>query len=94
MSRFVFSGESNDYQQRREELLAAEIALKDQVEHVAALRRALPLGISVPDYVFREGPMDLTHNDPGRFPRRTSRRPLYRWARHADRRSPHVCGRG
>ena len=46
MSRFVFSGESSDYQQRREELLAAEIALKDQVEHVAALRRSLPLGMS------------------------------------------------
>ena len=67
MSRFVFSGESSDYQQHREELLAAEIALKDQVEHVAALRRSLPLGMSVPDYVFREGPMDLTHNDPGDF---------------------------
>ncbi len=67
MSRFVFSGESNDYQQRREELLAAEIALKDQVERVATLRRALPLGMSVPDYVFREGPMDLTQNDPVDF---------------------------
>jgi len=67
MSRFVFSGESSDYQQHREELLAAEIALKDQVEHVAALRRSLPFGMSVPDYVFREGPMDLTHNDPGDF---------------------------
>ncbi len=67
MSRFVFSGESNEYQQRREELLAAEIALKDQVEHVAALRRALPLGKIVPDYVFREGPMDLTRNDPADY---------------------------
>jgi predicted dithiol-disulfide oxidoreductase (DUF899 family) len=67
MSRFVFSGESSDYQQRREELLAAEIALKEQVERVAALRRSLPLGMSVPDYVFREGSMDLTHNDPGDF---------------------------
>src|SRR5947209_16135190 len=67
MSRFVFSGESSDYQQRREELLAAEIALKGQVERVAALRRALPLGMRVPDYVFREGPMDLTQNDPGDF---------------------------
>ena len=67
MSRFVFSGESSDYQQHRDELLAAEIALKDQVERVAALRRALPLGMSVPDYVFREGPMDLTQNDPVDF---------------------------
>lgn len=67
MSRFVFSGENNDYQHRRQELLQAEIALKDQLEHVAALRRALPLGMSVPDYVFREGSMDLTQNDPSDF---------------------------
>ncbi len=67
MSRFVFAGESADYQQRREELLAAELALKDQVERVAALRRALPLGMRVPDYVFREGPMDLSRNDPADF---------------------------
>ena len=67
MPRFVFSGESDDYRRRREELLAAEIALKDEVERVAALRRALPLGIRVPDYVFREGPMDLTRNNPADF---------------------------
>ncbi len=64
MSRFVFAGESEDYRQSREELLAAEIALKDQVERVAALRRALPLGMRVPNYIFREGPLDLTSNDP------------------------------
>ncbi len=63
MSRFVLSGESEGYRRRREELLAAEIALKDQVERVAALRRALPLGMVVPDYIFREGSMDLTQND-------------------------------
>ena len=67
MARFVFSGESNDYQRRREELLTAELALKDQVERVAALRRSLPLGMSVQDYVFREGPADLTSNDPADF---------------------------
>ena len=67
MSRFVFSGESADYQQRREELLAAEIALKDQVERVAALRRQLPVGMSVPDYVFREGPPDLSQQDSADF---------------------------
>ena len=67
MSRFVFSAESEDYQRRREELLAAEIALKDQVERVAALRRQLPLGMRVPDYVFREGPPDLSRNDPADF---------------------------
>ena len=63
MSRFGFLGESNDYQQRREELLVAEIALKNQVERVAALRRALPPGKRVSDYIFQEGPMDLTQND-------------------------------
>ncbi len=35
MSRFVFSDERDDYRRRREELLAAEIALKDEVERVA-----------------------------------------------------------
>src|SRR5712691_7492694 len=67
MSRFVFSDESDDYRRRREELLAAEIALKDQVERVAVLRRALPLGMRVPDYDFQEGPIDLTRNDPADF---------------------------
>jgi predicted dithiol-disulfide oxidoreductase (DUF899 family) len=67
MSRFVFSGESADYQQRREELLAAEIALKDQVERVATLRRQLPVGMRVPDYVFREGPPDLSQQDAADF---------------------------
>ena len=52
MSRFVFAGESDDYRRRREELLAAE------------MRRALPLGRRVPDYVFREGAPDLGQNDP------------------------------
>jgi predicted dithiol-disulfide oxidoreductase (DUF899 family) len=63
MSRFVFAGESDDYRRRREELLAAEIALKDQVERVAEMRRAPP-GRRVPDYVFREGAPDLGLNDP------------------------------
>src|SRR6266852_9422861 len=67
MSRFVFSDESDDYRRRREELLAAEIALKDQVERVAEMRRALPLGMHVPDYVFHEGPSDLSQNDPADF---------------------------
>jgi len=67
MSRFVFSDESDDYRRRREELLAAEIALKDQVERVAEMRRALPLGMRVPDYIFHEGPSDLNQNDPADF---------------------------
>jgi predicted dithiol-disulfide oxidoreductase (DUF899 family) len=67
MSRFVFNGESEDYRRRREELLAAEVALKDQVERVAALRRGLPLGMRMPNYVFREGPSDLNQNGPAQL---------------------------
>jgi predicted dithiol-disulfide oxidoreductase (DUF899 family) len=63
-TRFILPGESEEYSQRREELLAAEIALKDQIERVAALRRALPVGMTVTNYVFREGPADLTRNEP------------------------------
>ncbi len=48
----------------REELLTAEIALKDQIERVAVLRRQLPLGKRMSEYLFREGPPDLGRNDP------------------------------
>lgn len=64
MTKFDFPGGSAEYRQAREELLAAEIALRGQIERVAAMRRALPMGMPVPDYVFREGPMDLSRNDP------------------------------
>ncbi len=67
MTRFVLSQESTDYQRQREELLAAELALKDQVEQVAALRRQLPLGERMQEYIFREGPPDLSWNDPMDF---------------------------
>jgi predicted dithiol-disulfide oxidoreductase (DUF899 family) len=54
-----FPNESDAYRRARNELLAAEVALKDQRERVAALRRALPVGGEVPqDYVFREVPRD------------------------------------
>jgi predicted dithiol-disulfide oxidoreductase (DUF899 family) len=64
MTQYSFPGESIEYEQKRQELLAAEMALRDQVERVAQMRRALPLGKAVPDYVFREGPADLSRNDP------------------------------
>src|SRR5205823_6079984 len=64
---YDFPGQDDEYKRRRAELLAAEIALKDQVERVAALRRALPVGMRVHDYAFREGPPDLTRNDPTDF---------------------------
>jgi predicted dithiol-disulfide oxidoreductase (DUF899 family) len=46
--------ESAAYRTQRSELLAAEIALKDQIERVATLRRALPLDTAVDDYAFEE----------------------------------------
>jgi len=55
MSIRGFEGQSTQYRQLRAELLRAEIALKDQREQVAELRRRLPLGAPVPtDYAFRE----------------------------------------
>jgi predicted dithiol-disulfide oxidoreductase (DUF899 family) len=48
-------------------LLVEEIALKDHAERVAAMRRALAPGRIVDDYVFREGPPDLSRNDPKGF---------------------------
>lgn len=48
--------ESPDYRKLRAELLAAEIALRDQRERVAELRRALP-ATPVQDYLLREAPL-------------------------------------
>ncbi len=51
-----FPGESAAYRRARDELLRAEIALRGQIEAVAAQRRALPVGGAVAeDYVFEEG---------------------------------------
>jgi len=50
-----FPNESRAYREARNELLIAERDLRRQIERVAALRRALPLGGEVPeDYVFEE----------------------------------------
>jgi predicted dithiol-disulfide oxidoreductase (DUF899 family) len=52
-ARMAFPGESPDYREARNALLDAEIALRRQTEAVAAMRRALPPGGTVPqDYVF------------------------------------------
>ncbi|WP_433450849.1 DUF899 family protein [Streptomyces sp. CA-142005] len=56
-------GESADYLAAREELRDAEIELMRHRERVAALRRALPQGAAVDDYVFLEGPADLDAGD-------------------------------
>lgn len=55
-----FPGETPAYREARDKLLQAEMALRRQLEDVAALRRQLPLGGPVPeDYVFSEGATDL-----------------------------------
>src|SRR6266540_1406669 len=55
-----FPGESERYRQARNELLQAELKLRQHLEEVAAQRRALPLGGEPKDdYVFEEGGSDL-----------------------------------
>lgn len=51
----AFPGESAAYRAARDELLRAELELRDRIEAVAAQRRALPLGGALPtDYAFEE----------------------------------------
>ena len=57
------SNESSEYLAGREELRLAEIALMRQREKVAELRRQLPGGPIVQDYVFEEGPANLDAGD-------------------------------
>jgi predicted dithiol-disulfide oxidoreductase (DUF899 family) len=55
-----FPGESPSYREARNHLLQAELALRKNIENVAALRRKLPLGGEIPeDYIFDEGAHDL-----------------------------------
>lgn len=49
-------GESAEHASAREELRLAEIELMRHRERVADLRRRLPLGPVVDDYVLEEGP--------------------------------------
>ena len=59
-----FPGEDGSYREARNALLEAEIALRRQIEEVAAMRRALPPGGAVPtDYAFEEGPRALDAGD-------------------------------
>ncbi len=44
-----FPGESDEYRRERDRLLEAEIGLRQATERIAAQRRALPLGGTVPD---------------------------------------------
>lgn len=70
MSVGRLANESPGYGKLRDELRAAEIALKDQVKRVAELRRRLPTDTEVEDYALREGPADLGAGDE---PQRTVR---------------------
>ena len=55
--------ESESYLAKRDELRLAEIESMRQRERVAELRRQLPEGPVVEDYVFEEGPARLTAGD-------------------------------
>lgn len=58
-----FPNESGDYRTARNALLVAEIELRRQVERVAAMRRSLPPGGTVPqdfEFVSERGPVRLS----------------------------------
>ncbi len=57
------TNEPADYLTKREELRLAEIELMRQSERVAELRRRLPQGAIIDDYVFEEGPANLNAGD-------------------------------
>jgi predicted dithiol-disulfide oxidoreductase (DUF899 family) len=57
------TNESDEYLGKREELRLEEIELMRQRERVAALRRGLPQGATIQDYVFEEGPANLDAGD-------------------------------
>jgi len=58
-----FPQESAEYRKARNELLAAEVELRRNIEAVAAARRKLPMGGEViQDYAFEEGPSDLSQD--------------------------------
>ncbi|MFF8787001.1 DUF899 family protein [Streptomyces sp. NPDC015125] len=63
MRQTNLTGEPAAYVSAREELRQAEIELMRHRERVADLRRRLPLGPVVDDYVFEEGPADLAAAD-------------------------------
>ena len=63
LHHLAMPGESAEYRHARNKLLTEEMALRRQIESVAALRRALPAGGTVAqDYVFDgdDGPLKLS----------------------------------
>jgi predicted dithiol-disulfide oxidoreductase (DUF899 family) len=55
---------SGNYIKARNELLREEYELRNHIERVAAMRRALPTGAAMPPYTFDEGPFDLKSDEP------------------------------
>jgi predicted dithiol-disulfide oxidoreductase (DUF899 family) len=55
---------SASYIEARRALVETEMALRDQVEEVARLRRSLPRGATIADYALSEGPLDLQRDEP------------------------------
>ncbi len=64
------ANESSEYIAQRDQLRLAEIELMRHQEKVAEMRRQLPQGPEIQDYVFEEGPADLNAGD---SPVRTTR---------------------
>ena len=52
---YTMPGASDEYRAAREQLIEAELELRDHIERVAALRRTLPAGPTIPDYAFFDG---------------------------------------
>jgi predicted dithiol-disulfide oxidoreductase (DUF899 family) len=63
MKQTNLPNESAEYFSKRDELRLAEIELMRQRERVAGLRRQLPEGATIQDYVFEEGPAALDAGD-------------------------------
>lgn len=51
----TMAGASEEYRAAREKLISAELELREHVEQVAAMRRALPPGPLIADYEFFDG---------------------------------------
>src|SRR5262252_3158904 len=63
MKQTNLKDESAEYLSKRDDLRQAEIELMQHRERVAALRRQLPPGPIIQDYVFEEGPTSLDAGD-------------------------------
>jgi predicted dithiol-disulfide oxidoreductase (DUF899 family) len=55
LKTYMMPNASDEYRAARENLIDAELALREHVQRVAELRRTLPAGPTIPDYEFVEG---------------------------------------